>query len=78
MIKAVIKILDLINADGKFAHFLVNNEVKKKKRNTLTMPNKNQIKGRLFENDMIVTRNNKTKYTRIALAVKYSEIYFKL
>jgi hypothetical protein len=38
----------------------------------------NQIKGRLFENEMSETKNNNIKYTRIALAVKYSEMYFKV
>jgi hypothetical protein len=61
MIKAVRKILDLKNVEGKSAHCFVNKVLKKKKRKTLKMPKANQINGRLFENDMSVTRNNKTK-----------------
>ena len=77
IISAVRKILDLKSEEGNSTHCLVNKVLKKKKRKTLKMPKANQINGRLFENDMSVTRNSKIKYTRMALAVKYSEMYFK-
>jgi hypothetical protein len=61
MIKDVRKILDLKSEVGNSTHCLVNKVLKKKNMKTLRMPKANQINGRLFENDMIVTRNNKTK-----------------